>query len=134
MPGSMLPSRKLALVVDSQVDQLQTLCRGLFLLGVQCVPARDTAEAVARLEGPDGALIALLLADLTAPAEPGAELIARARAARPALPVLVITGLALSPEVTAMRAAGIPILRKPFTPDQLGHAIEALLSAHQRKG
>jgi len=134
MAGSMLPSRRLVLVVDSQVDQLQTLCRGLFQLGLHCLTARDTAEAVARLERPEGAYIDLMLTDLTAPAEPGAELIARAHAVRPALPVLVITGLTLSPEVMAIRASGVPILRKPFTPDQLGLAIEALLSAHQPKG
>jgi CheY-like chemotaxis protein len=129
-------ARTQILVVDDEADQLETLCRGLFLLGLECVPARCAAEALERLAGADGARVDLLLTDLTMPGWSGAELVERARATRPGLPVLVITGLALSPEVTAMRARGIPILRKPFTPDQLGLAIEAALTASQqtRKG
>jgi two-component SAPR family response regulator len=44
---------------------------------------------------------------------------------------MAITGLALSSEVMAIRARGIPILRKPFTPDQLGRAIDALLTTSE---
>lgn len=119
------------LVVDDEADQLETLRRGLFLLGIECLTARCAAEALSHLEGPSGARVDLLLTDLTMPGESGAQLIDRARALRPELPVLVITGLALSPEVVALRARGIPILRKPFTPDELGRAIEALLAVGQ---
>jgi DNA-binding NtrC family response regulator len=110
------------LIVDDDADQLETLRRGLFLRGIDCLTARSAAEALAQLDGID-----LLLTDLTRPGKPGAEAIARARAARPGLPVLVIAGLALTAEVGALRAGGIPILRKPFTADQLGFAIEKLL-------
>jgi two-component system, cell cycle sensor histidine kinase and response regulator CckA len=115
-------ARRRVLVVDDDADQLETLRRGLFLLGIECLPVRDLAAALEQLDRVD-----LLLTDQTRPGKPGAELIARARAMRPELPVLVITGLALSPEVMALRACGIPILRKPFTADQLGLAIETLL-------
>jgi two-component system C4-dicarboxylate transport response regulator DctD len=117
-----MTARRRVLVVDDDADQLETLCRGLFLVGIECLPARCPADALAQLDRVD-----LLLTDLTRPGKPGAGLIARARAVRPELPVLVITGLALSPEVMALRARGIPILRTPFTADQLGLAIEALL-------
>lgn len=125
----MTEARTLVLVVDAEADQLETLARGLFLLDIDCLKARCPAEALAQLQRPDGERVDLLLADLTKRGRPGAELIEQARAARPALPVLVITGLALSPEVMALRARGIPILRKPFTADQLGRAITALLRA-----
>ncbi len=35
--------------------------------------------------------------------------------------------IALPSDTAALRAAGIAILRKPFTPEQLGSAIEALV-------
>jgi len=127
-----MKARTLVLVVDDEPDQLETLRRGLFLLGLDCLTARGCDEALAQLTGPGGARVGLLLTDLSMPGRSGAELIERARTARPELPVLVVTGLALSPEVMAVRARGIPILRKPFTPDQLGLAIAALLDARQR--
>src|SRR5262245_47312420 len=126
----MTPPR-LILVVDPEPDQLQTLCRGLFLIGIDFVTAGSAMEARSRLEAPGGDGIDLLLADLTTPGRSGAELIAQTRAARPELPVPVIARLALTPEVVAMRARGIPILRKPFSLDQLGLAIDVLLGARQ---
>ena len=117
-----MTARRRVLVVDDDADQLETLRRGLFLMGIDCRTARGAAEALPHLAGVD-----LLLTDLTRPGKPGAALIERAQTTRPGLPVLVITGLALSPEVVAMRARGIPILRKPFTADELGLAIHTLL-------
>ncbi len=108
----------LLLVDDGDADQRQTLQRGLFLIGVDCLAARG----LERLGEVD-----LLLADLTKPGAPGSELVDRALATRPELPVLVIAGLSLSPEALALRARGIPILRKPFDVDDLGRAIDALL-------
>lgn len=96
------------LLVDEDADQRETLRRGLFLAGIECVTVLDQAD--------------VLLIDVKKPA----ALIERARAARPRLRVLVITGLALSPEVLELRAGGIPILRKPFTADDLRRAIETL--------
>ncbi|MCC6748852.1 MAG: response regulator [Deltaproteobacteria bacterium] len=124
-----MQARRQVLLVEDQADQRETLRRGLFLLGLDCVTAGCAAEALAHLQGPAGDRVELLLTDLTLPGTSGAQLIERARATRPGLPVLVITGLALSSEVTALRARGIPILRKPFTPDQLGNAIAAAVAA-----
>jgi CheY-like chemotaxis protein len=117
------------LVVDDDDDQLQTLCRGLLYLGHACIIARTAAEALARLTGPFGDEIDLLLADLTSPGKPGAQVVERGRSMRPDLPVVMVTGLVRSSEVIALGAVGIPILRKPFTPDQLGHAIQAALTS-----
>jgi len=123
-----MPTRRQVLVVDHEPDQLQTLSRGLLFLGIDCLTARTVAEAVALLGGPAGERVDLLLADLSVRGRLGAQLVERARALRPGLPVLMVAGLALSPEVVTLRARGIPILRKPFTPDQLGRAIEATLA------
>src|SRR4051812_6305587 len=109
MGGVAMDETRRILVVDDEADQLQTLRRGLFLLGIDCLIARGAAEALAQLTGPGGERVDLLLTDLTMPHKSGAELVEEARAARPRLPVLVIAGLALSPEVMALRARGIPI-------------------------
>ena len=126
-------TRKQILIVDDEADQLQTIRRGLFLLGIDCLTACDCDEALSQLSPSAGERIDLLLTDLTMPGKSGAQLVERARELRPDLPVMVITGLALSSEVMAIRALGIPILRKPFTPEQLGRAIDALLPATQRE-
>jgi DNA-binding NtrC family response regulator len=117
--------RKVLVVVDGD-DQTQTLRRGLRYVGVACTSVRTAAEARAVLDGPDAERVDLLLADLTAPDLPVARLVEETCTARPDLPVLVVTGLVLSPEVKALRARGVAILRKPFTPQQLFHAIETL--------
>lgn len=116
------------LVVDDDADQLQTLCRGLAYLGLACLPVRTAAEALDELVGPSGERIELVLADLSAPGKPGARLVEQLRRTRPRLPVLVVTGLALSAEVITLADRGVPLLRKPFTPDQLGRAIETALT------
>jgi len=72
----------------------------------------------------------LLLTDLTMPGESGLQLIERARRTHPDLRALVITGLLSTDELRSARALGIPILRKPFNPDQLQAAINKLTIPH----
>jgi CheY-like chemotaxis protein len=129
-----MSASKQVLVVADEAHQLQTICRGLVYLGIGCVPAGSADEALAQLAAPTGARIDLLLVDLSSPGPGGAQLVERARALLPALPILGVTGLVLSSEVKALCVHGIPILRKPFTPDELGRAIETLRSARGRNG
>jgi DNA-binding NtrC family response regulator len=114
------------LVVADQDDQRETLCRGVRYLGMACVSVRTEAEARAVLGGPSGERVDLLLADVTARGASAARLVEDVCARRPDLPVLIVTGLVLSPEAKALRARGVATLRKPFTPQQLGRAIETL--------
>lgn len=111
--------------MDDDAAQLETLSRGLVYVGLACLSARTAAEAERLLAE---RRVSLLLVDLSAPGKPGARLIAQVRRARPALPVLVVTGLAPSSNVIALEDEGVPILKKPFTPDQLGRAIEAAMA------
>lgn len=129
-----MTTRRRVLVVDDDDDQLQTLCRGLLYLGHTCVPARTAHEAIAVLADVSGEHVALLLVDMSAPGKPGGYVVERARALRPELAVLVITGLARSPEVIALEASSISVLRKPFTPEQLGHAIHTAMRRDDTKG
>lgn len=111
------------LVVSEDSDQLETLCRGLRVLGMSSLPARTAAEAFALL---DAGHVELLLADVTFPGALGARVVERA--ARLGLPVLLLTGLVLTDEVRALRAGGLTILRKPFGPEELSRAIGAALA------
>lgn len=122
-----MKASKQVIVVNREAAELQTLSRGLSYLGFDCRLARSASEALQQLAGPAGHEIDLMLVDASVPGEPCVQLVERARVVRPALPVLALTGLATSSEVTALRARGISTLRKPFTPEQLGHAIAPLL-------
>jgi len=119
------------LIVDDDGDHLQTLCRGLLHLGHVCVPARSAGEALGRLAAEGGEPIDLLLVDLSAPGKPGARVVGQVMSSRPELAVLALTGLAPSSEVLALGARGIRVLKKPFTPEQLGRAIRTALTRHE---
>ena len=121
-----MTSSRNVLVVDEDLDQLQTLCRGLRCLGFCCIPARTAAEALAHLDGTTGQRVDVVVADVTLPGRPGARLVERALALRPALPVLLLAGLVLPREAQALRDQGLPLLRKPFGLVELGAAVEAL--------
>ncbi|RJO68952.1 MAG: response regulator [Myxococcales bacterium] len=111
------------LVVDDEPIQVDSLRRGLFIHQYDSAGAQGVTEALKLLESPAGREIDVLLTDLTMPGRGGLSLIERARAIKPALPVIVITGLTHTPEIEAVRQMGIPILNKPFDPDQLDRLI-----------
>lgn len=115
------------LVVDDEQHQLETVCRGLRLYGFRCRGVPGVAEALDALAQDADDPYDLLLTDLTMPDRSGLELIARVRRDRPALPIVVITGLAASAEVATVREQGIPLLQKPFEPDTLDAAIRRAL-------
>jgi DNA-binding response OmpR family regulator len=111
------------LVVDDEPAQRDTLCRGIRLMGHRCLPAADCREALEQLDArpPD-----VLVTDMTMPGESGLLLITRARQRRPDLPVIIISGLLSNSDLDAARDMGIPVLQKPFNPDQLEDAIHRL--------
>jgi CheY-like chemotaxis protein len=83
-------------------------------------------EALALLENVDD--IAVLISDSVMPGGlNGHELAERARALRPALPILLVTGYTSELSATDESIAGIPVLRKPFDPPALATALSTLL-------
>jgi DNA-binding NtrC family response regulator len=129
MAGFVMKTSHRVLVVDADDDQLQTLCRGLLYLGHVCIAVRTEADALTHLSARVGEDIDVLLADMTGPGKAGPDLVEQARNVRPGLPMVVVTGLTRSLPVIALGAGGIPLLRKPFTPEQLGLAIQAALNS-----
>jgi two-component system response regulator AtoC len=121
-------NRARILVVDDDVDLLGSLCHGLFLYGYDPASARGGLEAIQLLEQPGADGFDLLLTDLTMPAGSGLELIRHVRSVRPSLPIVAFTGVALGVEKDEVRALGIQILLKPFTPDQLDALLRATLA------
>ncbi len=72
----------------------------------------------------------LVLLDMTLPDMAGTEVLNRLKTSRPALPVLVMTGLFSDPG-DAFAAGGDGLLSKPFTLHQLAEAVEDFVGAPQ---
>lgn len=108
------------LLVEDQ-DQLRNLIeRQLRHLGHQVVAARSSEEAMTRLDEHE---YDLLLSDIVLPGVSGVELARRVANRVPA--ILMMSGFADEPPLIDGRA--LPLLRKPFTFQQLSGALADLL-------
>jgi CheY-like chemotaxis protein len=67
----------------------------------------------------------LALVDFAMPEMNGAELIVEARRLRPDLPFLIVTGY-LDSDAVAAAAPNVPVIRKPFEPDDLRRTVRQL--------
>ena len=115
------------LVVDDDAEVRGFLVDYLEELGLQTANAADGFDALAQLARarPD-----LLIADFAMPNMNGAELVARARALYPDLPVIVASGYAESAQLEATPGSPPLLLRKPFRGHELQAAVaEALRTA-----
>jgi len=113
----MMTPRILIAEDDPDLQELYSL----FLEGrFEIVPAVNGQEAVDRFleERP-----ALVLMDLRMPVLSGDEAIARIREHDPAARIIAVTAYRHTPD-----ELGVPVLRKPFEPEQLFEAIEAELT------
>jgi CheY-like chemotaxis protein len=114
------------LVVDNDRSQLETIGRGLLLMGHDVVTTTDPDEAMALLEHVDAVPVDVLLADLSDASSPGHVAVRRARAEHPGLPVVAITGLLLFPNVRTLRQLGVRLLGKPFDPEKLRRVLDGI--------
>ncbi|HEX9932247.1 MAG TPA: response regulator [Allosphingosinicella sp.] len=112
------------LLVDDHDGVRATTAALLSDLGHEVVEASDGPEVLAILRAaPDDC--DLLITDYAMPHVSGAEVIRQARALRPGLPAIIITGYADAQSI-ARRPDNVLVLSKPFTP---GHLAAALQSA-----
>ncbi|ATE61036.1 PAS-domain containing protein [Thauera sinica] len=115
------------LLVEDEPEVRKVIRMQLNALGHPVIEAGDGIEALTLLENVGD--IAILVSDTVMPGGIGGpELAARARALRPGLPVLLITGYA-SESLTASAGTDIPVLRKPFDQPALAGALADLLEA-----
>ncbi|AZC31390.1 Response regulator [Pseudomonas chlororaphis subsp. piscium] len=110
------------LVVEDDTIVRMLIVDVLEELEFKVLEAAGSEEALTRLQ--DSALrIDLMMTDVGLPGMDGKELAARARALRPQLPVLFASGYAENIEV----AAGMAVIGKPFSIDQLRNKVRTLL-------
>jgi PAS domain S-box-containing protein len=108
------------LVVDDDADVRSFLAESLQDLGHEVHAAESGEDAVAELGDwrPDLALI-----DYAMPGMNGADTARAARRILPGLPIVFVTGYAESERLEAALGPVVPVLRKPFTIEQLGAAV-----------
>lgn len=107
------------LILDDDPHQVETIRRGLHHVGH---PARGATPAEARdrlAHGPATAVVC----DLTGPSPERARLLGELRATRPDVALVVLAGLRTTPEVAALEAEGVVVLRRPFGPLELAAAL-----------
>ena len=120
-----MPARSSAriLVVDDDVDLMETICDGLRLRSYVASGSFSAREAIAQLEAGDWDL---LLSDISMPGMSGIELLAFVSVRWPGLPVILMTAM-LGDLSQTRRGMAARLLRKPFTLDELAVVIEAVL-------
>lgn len=108
------------LAVDDDAIILMNTAMMLEDMGHRVWEATSGIEALSVLQSHD---IDLLLTDYAMPGMNGVELVEAARAARPGLSVVVVTGYAELPQGESIR---LPKLAKPFSEQELANVIAAL--------
>jgi len=118
-PAAQRPVR--VLVVDDDATVREVTAGFLSDLGHETVEAADGPAALRVLEKDPS--VRLMVADFAMPRMTGAELSERARAIRPDLPILLVTGYA----ELATLAKDIPVLHKPYRQTDLADQVAVLL-------
>jgi DNA-binding response OmpR family regulator len=118
------------LVVDDEPMVCRSLEKILRRRGCEVAQALNVPAALDRLEA--AGHFDLIIADLMMPQVGGLELLKIARERWPSTPVLIITGyasIASAVEATQYGAGGY--LPKPFTPEELERAVDAVLAGEK---
>jgi CheY-like chemotaxis protein len=119
------PPKATVLVVDDDPDLRAVAEDGLNSLGCDVLLADSGMTALDVLASHP--LVDLLMVDMRMAGMNGLELVRRARAMRPGLKALVMTGAAEVPELHGSKDA-TAVLRKPFRAAELAQGIAAVLS------
>jgi PAS domain S-box-containing protein len=114
------------LVVEDETDVRNIVRRQLESLGHRVLVAEAATEALLLIQGP-GAPDILLTDVVLSTGMNGIDLANAARAARPGLPVIFMSGYTAVPEAQQrIRETGAPLLSKPFTTPQLERVVNAV--------
>ena len=105
----------LVLVVDDDPDVLEVIAEMLHDLGCEVISAAGGSDALEKLSS--NMRISILITDINMPSMDGHELAERARRIRPELKVLQLSG-------REPRRGGYPMIRKPFTEEDLAHVMQ----------
>lgn len=115
--------RATVLVVDDEEDLLDVVVEALSSVGFRVLSAGSAEEAIEQ----SAALadLDMVISDVLLPGTSGASLVRRLQADRPGLAVLFISGFAPAAEGDEALPDGVPLLRKPFSVDDLLGAVVA---------
>jgi two-component system cell cycle response regulator CpdR len=108
------------LVVDDDAGVLEVIVGMLEDLGCEAIGAGSGVEALDRLRRNDR--ISVLITDINMPGMDGHELAELATRLRPELKVLQLSG-------RERRRGGFPMIRKPFSAEDLAHILEQATGA-----
>lgn len=126
-PSAARDRRGRVLVVDDEPLLRRSTCRLLEALGHHAVSAGDGAEAEARVKETPGFDVVLL--DLLMPGWPVEQTFAALRAVQPGMPIILCSGAGLGAHAARLlEQPFVTQLQKPFTIDELGQVIGAMLS------
>ncbi|MBA3676222.1 MAG: response regulator [Sphingosinicella sp.] len=110
------------LLADDHPGVRATTAAMLQDVGHSVIQAAGGSEVFAIMENePD--CCDVIVSDYAMPGLSGVEVVRRARALRPGLPGIIITGYADTASI-ANRPGDVLVLAKPFTPDQLSNAVQ----------
>jgi CheY-like chemotaxis protein len=115
------------LVVEDQDEVRAQIVEALTDMGCEVAEAADGPSALEIIESLHP--VDMLVTDVGLPLLNGKQLADAARAVRPELPIILITGYAGSALVNVNLPKGVEILRKPFSLEELTGRIAALLAA-----
>ena len=120
------------LLVDDEPAQQRLTAAILTRAGWTVETAGEGEEALARINQPAAQPLAAVVIDHAMPGHAGAALVGAIRAARPELPLLMLTAQSSADSaIAAMRAGATDFLAKPIAADQL---LAALTTATARDG
>ncbi|PQZ93249.1 MULTISPECIES: response regulator [Pseudomonas] len=111
------------LVVEDDAIVRMLIVDVLEELEFSVLEAADAEEALEVVNNPDS-VIDLMMTDVGLPDMDGKELATRVRVLRPALPILFASGYAENIDVPA----GMQVIAKPFSIDQLRDKVKSMLS------
>jgi CheY-like chemotaxis protein len=122
-----IPGGANLLVVDDDPSFRRAMRRILQLERTSVVEAADGEQAIRAIEQDKAQLLDAVVTDLGMPVVSGLELITVLLECRPALPVVAMSGLAELPP----GLPPVPLLHKPFEPEQLIQALAPLVLRSQ---
>ncbi|HXY50956.1 MAG TPA: ATP-binding protein [Terriglobales bacterium] len=126
-PTSPAFSAETVLVVEDAQPLRDLICEALRGFGCTVLPARNVQEALQTVRERKTA-IDLLLTDVVMPGMDGTALAKEIRSLSPATKVLYMTGYSGEFVRAEMLNPGVSLIRKPFTPSELGRKIRKMLS------
>ena len=118
------------LIAEDEIAVRTFICRALKLRGHETIGVADGGAAIVELENSD---FDLLLTDIIMPVMDGISLALKVTAEYPAMPILMMTGFVHEKQRAHNMGSLIHnVISKPFSLDEICHAVEEVLTAKSR--